>query len=149
MKARALLMTSADEFSGLSIRLYSIISMLLAIILVSMIVIVRKQAEFLLEAEKVLKGQKVGKNSGADAEGMRAEIRKLDGAKMSGYEDYKEGKMIQEAFLERKKVLDIRRQELSVAVSELETQEIVEGRGSTGRLSGFRSTFIWKPMISR
>ncbi len=95
----------------------------------TLVQLVRKQAELLTEAEKVLKGRKAGKEPGRDAEGMRAEIRKLDGAKISGYENYREGKMTREAFLERKKALDARKQELSAAVSELEAQEIVEEAG--------------------
>lgn len=59
-----------------------------------------------------------------DSEDMRAEMRKREEAKMkiSGYEDYKAGKVTRKIFLERKKVLDIRRQELSAAVSELVAQ---------------------------
>ncbi len=91
-----------------------------------------------MEAEKVLKGRKAGKGPGRDAEGMRAEIRKLDGAKISGYEDYREGKMTRDAFLERKKALDARKQELSAAVSELEAQELVEEAGKRECREAFR-----------
>lgn len=104
----------------------------------TLVQLVRKQAELLLEAEKVLKGRKAGKNPGADAEGMRAEIRKLDEAKISGYEDYKAGKVTREMFLERKKMLDVRKQELSAAVSELEAQEVVEEAGKREYREAFR-----------
>jgi len=104
----------------------------------TLVQLVRKQAELLLEAEKVLKGRKAGKNPGADAEGMRAEIRKLDEEKISGYEDYKAGKVTREMFLERKKMLDVRKQELSAAVSELEAQEVVEEAGKREYREAFR-----------
>lgn len=104
----------------------------------TLVQLVRKQAELLTEAERVLKGRKTGKRPGADAEGMRAEIRKLDGAKISGYEDYKAGKITREAFLERKKALDARKQELSAAVSELEAREIVEEAGKREYREAFR-----------
>lgn len=89
---------------------------------------VRKQAELLLEAEKVLKGRK-GKEPGADAGSLRAELRRLDEAKISGYEDYKAGRMSRERFVEKKRELDIRRQEVSAAVSEAEAREAVEESG--------------------
>lgn len=76
----------------------------------------------------------VPKRPGADAEG----IRKLDGAKISGYENYKVGKMTREAFLERKKALDARKQGLSAAVSELEAREIVEEAGKREYREAFR-----------
>ncbi|MBD5544595.1 MAG: recombinase family protein [Lachnospiraceae bacterium] len=91
-----------------------------------------------LEAEKMLKGRKAGKNPGADAEGMREEIRKLDEAKISVYEDYKAGKVTREMFLERKKMLDVKRQELSAAVSELEAREVVEEAGKREYREAFR-----------
>ena len=87
--------------------------------------LVRKQAELLLEAEKVLKRRK-GKEPGADAGSLRAELRRLDEAKISGYEDYKAGRMSRERFVERKRALDIRKQEESAAVSEAEAREAVE-----------------------
>lgn len=104
----------------------------------TLVQLVRKQAELLWEAKKMLKGRKAGKNPGADAEGMRAEIRKLDEAKISGYEDYKAGKVTREMFLERKKMLDVRRQELSAAVSEQEAREIVEEAGKREYREAFR-----------
>ena len=88
--------------------------------------LVRKQAELLLEAERALKGRQGMKEPGADAESLRAEMRRLDEAKISGYEDYKAGKLSRERFVERKRELDARRQELSAAVSEAEAREIVE-----------------------
>ena len=90
--------------------------------------LVRKQAELLLEAEKVLKVRK-GKEPGADAGSLRAELRRLDEAKISGYEDYKAGRMSRERFVERKRELDIRRKEVSAAVSEAEAREAVEESG--------------------
>ncbi len=90
--------------------------------------LVRKQAELLLEAEKVLKGRK-GKEPGADAGSLRAEVRRLDEAKISGYEDYEAGRMSRERFVERKRELDIRRKEVSAAMSEAEAREIVEESG--------------------
>lgn len=90
---------------------------------------VRKQAELLLKAEKVLRGRKGMKEPGMDAENLRAKMRKLDGAKISGYEDYKAGKLSRERFVERKRALDARGQELSAAVSEAEAREIVEKAG--------------------
>lgn len=76
--------------------------------------LVRKQAE------QALKGRQGMKESGADAESLRAEMRSLDEAKISGYEDYKAGKLSRERFVEKKRALDARRQELSAAVSEAE-----------------------------
>lgn len=46
--------------------------------------------------------------------------------------------MTREAFLERKKVLDARKQELSEAVSELEAREIVEEAGKWEYREAFR-----------
>ena len=88
--------------------------------------LVRKQAEVLLEAERVLKGRKGMKELGMDAESLRAEMRKLDEAKISRYEDYKAGKLSRERFVERKGALDARRRVQSAAVSEAEAREIVE-----------------------
>jgi len=48
------------------------------------------------------------------------EVLRLDETKISGYEDYRAEKVTKEAFMERKKTLDARKQELSVAVSEME-----------------------------
>lgn len=104
----------------------------------TLVQLVRNQAELFLEAEKVLKGRNLGKKPGADAESIRTEIRKLDEAKISGYEDYKAGNMTREAFLESKKALDARKQELSAAVSELEAQEIVEEAGKREYREAFR-----------
>lgn len=67
--------------------------------------LMRKQAELLLEAERALKGRPPG----MDAESLRAKMRKLDEAKISGYEDYKVGKLSKERFVERKRALDVRR----------------------------------------
>lgn len=55
--------------------------------------------------------------------------RRLDEAKISGYEDYKAGRMSRERFVERKRELDIRRQEVSAAVLEAEAREAVEESG--------------------
>lgn len=104
----------------------------------TLVQLVRKQAELLLEAENVLKGRKGMKEPGADAEGMRTEMRRLDEAKISGYEDYKAGKVTREMFLERKKALDARRQELSAVVSELEAREFVEEAGKREYREAFR-----------
>lgn len=104
----------------------------------TLVQLVRKQAELLLEAENVLKGRKGMKEPGTDAEGMRTEMRRLDEAKISGYEDYKAGKVTREMFLERKKALDARRQELSAVVSELEAREIVEEAGKREYREAFR-----------
>lgn len=61
--------------------------------------LVRKQAELLLEAEQALKGRQGMKEPRADAESLRAEMRRLDEAKISGYEDYKAGKLSRERFV--------------------------------------------------
>ena len=100
--------------------------------------LVRKQAELLLEAERALKGRQGMKKPGADAESLRAEVRRLDGEKISGYEDYKAGKLSRERFVERKRALDARRQELSAAVSEAEAREIVEEAGQREYREAFR-----------
>lgn len=100
--------------------------------------LVRKQAELLLEAERALKGRQGMKEPGADAESLRAEMRRLDGEKISGYEDYKAGKLSRERFVERKRALDARRQELSAAVSEAEAREIVEKAGQREYREAFR-----------
>lgn len=100
--------------------------------------LVRKQAELLLEAEQALKGRQGMKEPGADAESLRAEMRRLDEAKISGYEDYKAGKLSRERFVERKRALDARRQELSAAVSEAEAQKIVAEAGQKEYREAFR-----------
>lgn len=69
------------------------------------------------------------KEPGADAESLRAEMRNLDEAKISGYEDYRAGKLSRERFVEKKRALDAGWQELSAAVSEAETREIVAEAG--------------------
>lgn len=71
-------------------------------------------------------GDEVTPKKSRDAGSMRAEIRRLEEAKVSDYESYKEGKLTREMFLERKKASDLRRQELSAAAAELEAQELVE-----------------------
>ena len=65
-------------------------------------------------------------------------MRRLDGEKISGYEDYKAGKLSRERFVERKRALDARRQELSAAVSEAEAREIVEEAGQREYREAFR-----------
>lgn len=100
--------------------------------------LVRKQAELLLEAERALKGRQGMKEPGADAESLRAEMRRLDEAKISGYEDYKAGKLSRERFVERKRALDARRQELSATVSEAEAREIVAEAGQREYREAFR-----------
>ncbi len=55
-----------------------------------------------------------------NAGSVRAKIMRLEEAKISDYESYKEGKLTRERFLYRKKVSDMRWQELSVATVELE-----------------------------
>lgn len=87
---------------------------------------VRTQAQLLVTAEQMLKEKKNKPKKGMDAGSMRTEIRRLEEAKVSDYEKYKERKLTREMFLERKKVSDLRRQELSVAAAELEAQELVE-----------------------
>lgn len=65
-------------------------------------------------------------------------MRRLDEAKISGYEDYKAGKLSRERFVERKRALDARRQELSAAVSEAEAREIVAEAGQREYREAFR-----------
>lgn len=43
--------------------------------------------------------------AGADAESLRAEMRRMDEAKVSGYEDYKARKLSRERFVEKKRAL--------------------------------------------
>ncbi len=57
---------------------------------------------------------------------------------ISGYEDYKAGKLSRERFVERKRALDARRQELSAAVLEAEAREIVEEAGQREYREAFR-----------
>lgn len=90
--------------------------------------LVRKQAELLVSAEQMLKEkrrQRAGKQ-GMDAGDVKAEMKRLDGCKISDYESYKAGKMTKEMFLERKRVSDMKRQELTAVLGEMEAQEIVE-----------------------
>lgn len=92
----------------------------------TLVELVRTQAQLLVTAKQMLKEKKNKPKKGMDAGSMRAEIRRLEEAKVSDYESYKEGKLTREMFLERKKVSDLRRQELSAAAAELEAQELVE-----------------------
>lgn len=78
------------------------------------------------------------KKKGMDAECIRAEIRRLEETKVNDYESYKEGKLSRKTFLERKKESDMRRQELSEAVEELEAQELVEDDGQRKYGEAFR-----------
>lgn len=90
--------------------------------------LVRKQAELLVSAEQALKEkrrQRAGKQ-GMDAGDVKAEMKRLDGCKISDYESYKAGKMTKEMFLERKRVSDMKRQELTAVLGEMEAQEILE-----------------------
>lgn len=50
----------------------------------------------------------------------------------------KAGKLSRERFVEKKRALDARRQELSAAVSEAEAREIVEGAGQREYREAFR-----------
>ena len=88
----------------------------------TLVELVRMQAQLLVTAEQMLKEKKNKPKKGKDAGSMRAEIRRLEEAKVSDYESYKEGKLTREMFLERKKASDLRRQELSAAAAELEAQ---------------------------
>ena len=54
------------------------------------------------------------------------------------YEDYKAGKLSRERFVERKRAMDARRQEVSAAVSEAEAREIVEEAGQREYREAFR-----------
>lgn len=90
------------------------------------------------KAERALKGRQGMKEPGADAESLRAEMRRMDEAKISGYEDYKAGKLSRERFVERKRELDARRQELYATVSEAEAREIVEEAGQREYREAFR-----------
>ena len=92
----------------------------------TLVELVRTQAQLLVTAEQMLKEKKSKPKKGRDAGNMRAETRRLEEAKVSDYESYKEGKLTREMFLEREKASELRRQELSAAAAELEAQELVE-----------------------
>lgn len=92
----------------------------------TLVELVRMQAQLLVTAEQELKEKMQKRKKGMDAGSLRAEIRRLEEAKVNDYESYKEGKLSRETFLERKKESDMRRQELAAAVAELEAQELVE-----------------------
>jgi len=92
----------------------------------TLVELVRAQARLLVTAEQELKERKQNRKKKVDAGNMRAEIRRLEEAKVSDYESYKEGKLSREKFLERKKAEDARRQELSAAAAELEAEALVE-----------------------
>ncbi|WP_330380545.1 recombinase family protein [Blautia obeum] len=92
----------------------------------TLVELVRMQSQLLVTAEQELKEKTQKRKKGMDAECMRAEIRRLEETKVNDYESYKEGKLSRKTFLERKKESDMRRQELSEAVEELEAQELVE-----------------------
>ena len=85
-----------------------------------------------------IEGEDTEKKKGMDAECIRAEIRRLEETKVNDYESYKEGKLSRKTFLERKKESDMRRQELSEAVEELEAQELVEDDGQRKYGEAFR-----------
>ena len=92
----------------------------------TLVKLVRTQAQLLVTAEQMLIEKKTKAKKGKDVGSMRAEIRRLEEAKVSDYESYREGKLTREMFLERKKASDLRRQKLSAEAAELEAQEIVE-----------------------
>lgn len=71
----------------------------------TLVELVRTQAQLLVTAEQMLKEKKNKPKKGMDAGSMRTEIRRLEEAKVSDYEKYKERKLTREMFLERKKCL--------------------------------------------
>jgi predicted transcriptional regulator len=90
--------------------------------------LVRQQAEMLLEAEQMLKNkdkQKSESKSMGEKE-LRAELRRLEEAKIADYEKYKEGKITRERFVEKKTALDARKKELASALAECEAQDLMD-----------------------
>lgn len=104
----------------------------------TLVELVRMQSQLLVTAEQELKEKTQKRKKGMDAECIRAEIRRLEETKVNDYESYKEGKLSRKTFLERKKESDMRRQELSEAVEELEAQELVEDDGQRKYGEAFR-----------
>lgn len=65
-----------------------------------------------------------------DMEVLKSEVKKLEAVKISDYEKYRERKLTREAFLEKKKVLDVRKEELTQLMEEAEQNVVVEDMGS-------------------
>ncbi len=90
----------------------------------TLVQIVRKQAEMLIQAEEMLKdwrnGQ--GRKPAIDMKVLKIELKKLEEGKIADYERYKAGEISKELFIERKQTSDVRKKELDFAMVELEAQ---------------------------
>ena len=106
--------------------------------------LVRHQAELLVKAEKILKEkqERFREKPGMDLELLKAEMKKVEAGKISGYEEYREGKLTREAFFERKKALDARKEEIACLMEEAEQNAAAEDMDSRKfeevfRISGY------------
>ena len=98
----------------------------------TLLALVRNQAKLLIDAEQILKEKqrKLKEKPGMDIEVLKSEVKKLEAVEISDYEKYREGKLTREAFLEKKKVLDVRKEELTRLMEEAEQNVVVEDMGS-------------------
>lgn len=98
----------------------------------TLLALVRNQAKLLIDAEQILKEKqkKMKEKPGMDMELLKSEMKKLEAGKISDYEKYREGKLTRESFLEKKKVLDVRKEELTRLMEEAGQNVVVEDMGS-------------------
>lgn len=93
----------------------------------TLIRLVRQQAEMLVQAEELLKKRQIPhtENPSMNMNVIKIELKKLKDGKIADYEAYKSGEINREMFIERKQLLDSRKNELQSTLSELQTQELV------------------------
>lgn len=65
-----------------------------------------------------------------DLELLKAEMKKVEAGKISGYEEYRKGKLTREAFWERKKALVARKEEIACLMEEAEQSAAAEDMDS-------------------
>lgn len=93
----------------------------------TLVMLVRNQAELMLEAKnlavKAGAGKKDAMQIAARKKSLELAIRKLEKDKIELYEGYRDKRTSKETFIERKKVLDAKKEELQILLEEI-NQEI-------------------------
>lgn len=89
--------------------------------------LLRNQVRLLIDAEQILKEKQ---KKLKEKPGMDMELLKLEAGKISDYEKYREGKLTRETFLEKKKTLDAKKEELTRFMEEAEQNAVAENMGS-------------------
>lgn len=103
----------------------------------TLVMLVRNQAELMLEAKNLVLKVSAGKTNTMQLEtrkkSVELEIRKLEKDKIDLYESYRDKRTEKTAFIEGKKVLDARKEELQTLLEEInrkiessETEETLE-----------------------